>query len=64
LRKGGRKNPAANLGVLCFIPGIHAVALLEIHILATPTGPLAHHVVMATHMVPVMHLVVHLCHLH
>jgi hypothetical protein len=58
------KNPAANLCLLRFIPGVHAVPLPEIHILATPTGPLAQHVVMTAHMVPVMHVVVHLYRLH
>jgi hypothetical protein len=37
------------------------VDLLEIHILATPAGALAHHVVMAAHMALVMHVMVQLC---
>jgi len=38
--------------------------LLEIHVLAAPAGPLAHHAVVAAHMVPVIHVMVHLCGLH
>jgi hypothetical protein len=57
-------NPAAYLRLLRFIPGIHAVPLLEKHVLTAPARPLAHHVVITARMVHVMRVMVHLYDLH
>jgi hypothetical protein len=50
-KKRGGREPGRQLRLLSFIARIHAMTFLELHILATSAGALAHYWMLPVHMV-------------